>query len=277
MPLVNATASLTNVLYLSAEDDLEDTLVPRLQVAGADLDRVHFGPDGWIPALPHDAPVLGELIGDYRIGLLVLDPGVAFLASDHNSFRDQDVRNAFAALRSELTAHGCAALVIRHLNKQVHQGNPLYRGGGSIGWIGAMRLGFLVAEDREDPEVRVFACTKSNLGPKPPSLRFRLVTDRGWGVEAPRIEWVGESEMSASDLIAMTPGSNRRGPERVACAEWLRKRLRGGTAVAREALVSEAAELGWSESVLKRAADDVGIEIEAIPGAMPRRTLWSLR
>jgi hypothetical protein len=48
------------------------------------------------------------------------------------------------------------------------------RGNSSIGVIGHSRTGLLVAEDSNDDSYRVLACSKSNLGPKPKSLRFIL-------------------------------------------------------------------------------------------------------
>lgn len=46
-------------------------------------------------------------------------------------------------------------------------GDPMYRGGGSIGIVGAARAGMLVARDPDDDDLRVLASTKSNLGRRP--------------------------------------------------------------------------------------------------------------
>ena len=46
---------------------------------------------------------------------------------------------------------GACVVVIRHLNK-TGGANPLYRGGGSIGIIGAARAAMIVAPDPEDAE-----------------------------------------------------------------------------------------------------------------------------
>jgi hypothetical protein len=63
--------------------------------------------------------------------------------------------------------------VIRHLNKAAG-GNALYRGGGSIGIVGAARSGLLIAKHPEDDGRRVLASIKSNLAAPAPSLVFSL-------------------------------------------------------------------------------------------------------
>ena len=41
-PLAEGKAPLGNVIWFTAEDDIEDTVVPRLIASGADMDRVHI-------------------------------------------------------------------------------------------------------------------------------------------------------------------------------------------------------------------------------------------
>jgi hypothetical protein len=66
-------------------------------------------------------------------------------------------------------------MVIRHLNKGGAT-NALYRGGGSIGIIGAARMGLIVAPDPDDDQRRVLAVLKTNLAEFAPSLAYRVVT-----------------------------------------------------------------------------------------------------
>ena len=65
---------------------------------------------------------------------------MAFLSGNNNSYRDQDVRRPGAACGTG-RGTGAGVLVMRHLNKAAAN-NPLYRGGGSIGIIGAARMAF---------------------------------------------------------------------------------------------------------------------------------------
>ncbi len=77
----------------------------------------------------------------------VVDPLTAYLGAEVNAHRDTDIRRALFPLGRLAEETGAAVLVVRHLNKG-GSSNPLYRGGGSIGIIGAARSGLLVAKDR---------------------------------------------------------------------------------------------------------------------------------
>ena len=94
---------------------------------------------------------------------------------------------------------GCTVLLLRHLNKASGR-DPLYRGGGSIGIVGAARAGLLVASDPDDPERRVLASVKSNLCPAPDSLAYRLVDAGDHGVA--RVQWEGHTDHTAHSLLA---------------------------------------------------------------------------
>ena len=90
------------VIYLTAEDVLEYTIRPRLDEAGADLSKVFsFDPDAKIAPLtfPHDIARLEAMIVARGVKLVVIDPLVAYLGSDINSHRDQDVRRAIAPVQ----------------------------------------------------------------------------------------------------------------------------------------------------------------------------------
>ena len=87
---------------------------------------------------------------------------MAFLGENINSNSDKDVRSALKPLKQLAERTGAAILIIRHLNKTPGS-NVLYRGGGSIGIIGAARSGLIVGPHPEDEEQRVLASQKHNL------------------------------------------------------------------------------------------------------------------
>jgi hypothetical protein len=119
---------------------------------------------------------------------------------------------------------GAAVLIVRHLNKGA-EGNPLYRGGGSIGIIGAARCGLLVATDPDDNTMasRILAVTKSNLGPQPVSLRYAIEQH----ADSVRVKWCGESTHRASTLLAMPTDNDGRSAVEEA-GEFLRSLLEDG-------------------------------------------------
>lgn len=194
------------VVLLSAEDGLDDTIRPRLDAAGADVSlvfaRTAVGSliEGHLPALPDDIATVEADAVETGAALIVVDPLMAFLAPGVNAHRDQDVRRALAPLAAMAERTGAAVLVVRHLNKS-GKSDALYRGGGSIGIIGAARCGLMVAVDPDDESQCVLAVTKSNLGAMPAALSYRLVADPG--TQVARIDWGRETTHTARALLAI--------------------------------------------------------------------------
>ena len=253
-----ATVPPMAVLVLSAEDGVGDTIRPRLEAAGADLERVHVleRVDDRLPTLPDDVAVIREQVKHLDVGLVVLDPLMAFLAGRVDSHRDQDVRGALAQVADLAAGTGAAVLAIRHLNKGA-SGNALYRGGGSIAIIGAARSGLAVAKDPEDPERRILASTKSNLGPPPASLVYELVADDALGVA--RVEWLGASLLSAADLLGVAAQDSKSG----AAEDFLRALLASGPVSSSE-VEKQAKAAGISPRTVWRAKQRLGVRAHRI-------------
>ncbi len=262
------------VVVVSAEDGLADTIVPRLVAAGADLSRIvaiDKAPDeeGGHPfVIPDDMPFLERAIADADARLVVIDPLMAFLSGSTNSHRDQDVRRALARVHDLAERAGAVLWVVRHLNKTTG-GPAVYRGGGSIGIIGAARSGLLVARDPDNDEARVLASTKSNLCAPPPSLSWHLKNTES-GVA--RVVWDGPSEHGADALLSLPTSGDER-TSREEAKDFLRDFLAAGPVGAKEAQ-SAARESGISDATLRRARLDLGVVLER--AGFQGRSMWSL-
>jgi hypothetical protein len=179
------------VVILSSEDAVEDTIKPRLEAAGAELTKIEFldeviDQDGARPpVLPLDIPLIEAVILRLKAKLLIIDPLMAYLGAV-DAIKDQDIRRALHRLKKLAEKQQCTIVYLRHLNKGTGT-KAIYRGGGSIGIIGAARAGMLVAQDPDSSFHRILACTKSNLAAKPPSLRYVLDPTDSSGVC--RIGW----------------------------------------------------------------------------------------
>jgi hypothetical protein len=166
------------------------------------------------------------------------------------------VRRALAPLARLAERTGAAIVVIRHLNKATG-GNALYRGGRSIGIVGAARSGLLIAKHPEDDGRRVLASIKSNLAAPAPSLVFALESTESGAV---RVEWKGETGLDASALLSAPTDHEERSALSEA-QEFLREILAAGGVLAREAQ-DEARNAGISERTLKRARSSLGVVAE---------------
>lgn len=269
------------VVLLSAEDGLADTIRPRLDAAGADTSKIlalatvpdEDGHDRLL-SIPEDLPLIEKGIRRVGARLLLVDPLMAFLSGDTNSHRDQDVRRALAPLAGLAEKTGAAVLVVRHLNKGA-AANPLYRGGGSIGIIGAARMAFVVGKDPQDEDRRVLASTKNNLAPPPQSLMFGLTEAESGSV---RVNWLGASEVSAKDILG-TPQDQEHSDARSEAVEFLNDILYEGPIPAKQ-VVEEAGNAGIAEKTLRRAKKilDVMVYRENVTGEKrgSGRWMWKL-
>ena len=263
-----------DVVLLSAEDGLADTIRPRCDAAGANPDRIHavqgvpIDEDGTLrPPTLADITHLRELVDRTGARLVIIDVLMAYLPVSTDSHRDQDVRVILARLAGLADATGATVLLLRHLNKGKGV-DPLYRGGGSIGIVGAARAGLLVAADPGDEDVRVLAWLKNNLAPIPESLTYRLAPDELRDVA--RVEWLGASDRRPRDLLGDSDDGVGAEAER-----WLADYLeQEGTAPSKDIKAQARKNAGITERSLQRAANTLRVVIES--KGFPRSTWWTL-
>lgn len=260
------------VVLLSAEDGLSDTIRPRLDAAGADPARVAALLSVRDPGYPDrpptiaDVETIGDAIDHVSARLVVIDPLMAYLPSAINGNNDQDVRSVLMALAALAEDRDVAIVLVRHLNKR-EGGNHVYRGGGSIGIIGAARAGLLVAPDPATPDRRILAVGKGNLAARPPALAYTL-EEAGPSV---RIRWEGDSPLTAEELL--DDGGRQGGSQTDGAFVWLLKRLGDGERPARD-VEDEARAQGFTAKALRRARERLGVV--ARKDGVAKRWLWSL-
>jgi archaellum biogenesis ATPase FlaH len=249
----------TGVVYLAMEDDPEDTIRPRFDVAGADPERVVL-----LEAITDEKNERGVTIADIwaieeairRVDarLVVIDPLMGYLPSDTKSFIDQEIRAALSPLVRMAARLKVAVVGVRHLNKSGGK-NPLYRGGGSIGLIGAARAALMVLADPDDVNGhrRFLAPTKSNLGPTVVGLAYHIEAFYHDGVSEmmPRIQWEGFSTQTAERLLEDEDDIERRS-ELQEATDFLELELAKGP-VASKDLQRSAKDIGISIATLRRA------------------------
>jgi hypothetical protein len=268
------------VVLLSAEDGLDDTIRPRLDAAGADASLVValVGVSDGDPENPERLPTLDDIVAietavrDNRAVLVIIDPLMAYMPGRADSSRDQDVRSVLARLARLAEDTDAAIVVVRHLNKS-QQANALYRGGGSIGIIGAARSGLLVARDPDDEtgSLRIVAMTKSNLAELAPALAYRLMQHHNGSI---RVEWEGKTDHTADGLLAQ-PVSAEEKTATDEAVDWLRVVLTYKKQPAKE--VQQAArDDGISDKCLRSARARLGVKIEREGFGEGSRSMWSL-
>jgi hypothetical protein len=248
-----------SVIVLNGEDGEEDTIRPRLEALGADLERVFVLPReinamGELLHFPAHTGVLDDAVAQTGAQFVVIDPIMAFLDRSVQSGNDPSVRRALLPLAQLAERHRCAVQLVRHLNKR--GGNrSIYRGGGSIGIVAACRSGWLVARDPREPERRVLAQVKNNLAPPQPSLAFTMLTQPSG---PPALSWLGPSPWSADQLVAggapMLPPISALDRAR----DFLESVLEKGALTSRE-IWTLAQEQGLADRTIQRAKQELDI------------------
>jgi len=274
--------SPADVFFVTYEDGVRDTIVPRLRAAGAGLSRTHViqgvtADDGSedLFTFPDDVPKLQLAAQARRPLLVVVDPLSAALSSRIDSHKDQDIRRALAPIARFAEATGAAVLVVRHLTKGYGR-SAILTGGGSIGIAGAARSVLVVGPHEGDPTQCVLAVVKCNLASRAPSLLY-TIEQRTSG--QPIVAWHGVTSVSADDLSvaradgAFEPEAATECDMATACLrEWL-----SGGAVPKYEIVKLARAQGVAERTLQRAAKTLGVQYERQGKGRDHKVLWLLR
>jgi hypothetical protein len=266
-----------HVLLLNAEDDLRRTVQPRLTALGADLTRCHALTEvddgfGTRPlSLPEDLWVIETHIRRRQAVLVVIDPLMAFLTGKVDSYRDNHVRRVLYKLKQLAEETQATILLVRHLTKNNRTADPLYRGGGSIGIIGAARIAWLVGRHPHNESLRVLCRLKGNLGTTPSALAYGLESV-GAGVT---LRWHGPVSFGPKELLALENTPMGRPPEPLDDAlALLRAMLHKGPALLRD-IEAMALEQKITLNALRRAREQLGVEAIA-PETLGGPWLWHL-
>lgn len=199
------TFPASSVLYLSGEDDLNDTTIWRLKAAGANLNRIYhiqaaITEDGPEPVvIPRDVGLIEDAVLKTRSAIVVIDVLNEYLDGNVDNYRDTQIRRALARLRDMAQRTNATVVMLRHLRKE--GGKAIYRGSGSIGIVGAARAAWTVGRHPEDASLRALAVTKMNLAIEPIPLAFKLMPVEDMDVA--RVDWRGPVEgLNADQLLA---------------------------------------------------------------------------
>lgn len=277
------------IVLLSAEDDPSDTIRPRFEAAKGDssklliLNEVPMRDEegnplflangqpkmGWF-GFPNDCDLLRNAIVDMDAGLLIVDPLMAYFSGDVKSNSDQDIRRALSPLALVAQETGVSVIIVRHLNKSGGV-NALYRGGGSIGIIGLSRIGLLLGRSKKEPDVRVLASVKNNIGPPAASLGFRLQSIPG--LDVARMEYIGEVAETANDLLLGDVTSDADADAQDEAGDWLTEYLKAGPRESTQ-ILRDAATRGFGEKTIRAAKQR--LKLKSRPGSYQGAWTWEL-
>jgi hypothetical protein len=209
------------VLFISGEDDPEDTLVPRMIAMGADLEKVVFlKSDVQDRFTLADLPTLNKALEQAGPGVrfVAIDPPTAYLG-DVDDHKNAELRALLTPLKNWTAKHQLSCVFNTHVNKQTSKVDALARVLGSVAWVNAVRAAHLFAKDPDEPLRRLFVPMKNNLGKEIQGLAYRI-EEQG---ELAVVKWLGEVTTTADEAVNKL--SAREGRE-VTASKWLIDRFK---------------------------------------------------
>jgi DNA polymerase I-like protein with 3'-5' exonuclease and polymerase domains len=285
------------VILLTAEDTIEDTLVPRLKAAEAnlklieELKAIRRNNRDEMFLLGEDLDTLEQMIRDFGdVGLVTIDPITAYMghAKHFDSHRATDVRSQLSPLKKLAEQTGVAFSAITHPPKNA-SARALDHFIGSQAFIAAARIGHLCVAEMEEGENgakretgrRFFTNPKINIEARQPTLIYQIDVvsigfdeDSGMPIKAPVVRWEGESELTAEEALAASrPTKGKKG---AGAKEFLADILINGP-VLQKVIIERGAERGFSYKQLWRAKDALGAEDFRESGVQQGPSYWVLK
>lgn len=241
----------------TAEDGLGDTIRPRMDAHGADntkwhsIDLVRIGQRTAALSFDQHLPILTAWL-DARpeVKLLVVDPLPAYLGKV-NSHVDAEVRQVLTPLKQMAEERGVAVVGIMHLSKS-NERSVAQRVSGSIAFLNAARVAWLVSKDPDDPTERrrLMTRVKGNIqGVAQTGLAF-VLNNEG------KVEWDSEPVyVSANEIEGDLKLDNSKIDKAI---ELLEQELQRGPRLAAELQVA-ANRNNVGKRTLYRAKDELGL------------------
>jgi len=263
-----------NVIMLTAEDCLDQTIIPRLIAAGANRERVFIlrkirkDNKERMFLLNEDLEELERSIkdsGDVR--LITLDPITAYMGGGKNfdSHRATDVRGQLGPLADLAERLDVALSAITHPPKHSTQ-RAIDHFIGSQAYIAAARIGHMAVEEFEEdangqkaPTGRsLFTNPKNNMTRKMPTLAYRIVEKQLDGdVKAAGVVWEEIVDITADQAVAAATPSKRK--DQSGPVTFLQTILTNGP-TPKKVVEQRGAECGLSTDQLDRAKKKLGVK-----------------
>ena len=270
-PMSDETAPIGRCVILSAEDTLEDVLVPRLAAAGADLSKViiikavrdQSGKSKHKFNLQADIGKLKTLVkslGDVK--LIMLDPISSYLGGDIDSHSNTELRDALDPITDMAHATGAAVVSITHFKKDTKNISALAAVMGGAGFTAAPRAAFAVIRDAKDKNNRMFLSLKCNLMAegtaygiiyKIEEVDTGLVDERDKKpILAPHVVFIDKTDMTADEALAAVQAGGKPESLLKSTMKWLRELLNDGPML-RSEIEDKADGEDISPATLRRA------------------------
>lgn len=196
--------STGNVVIFSAEDQLDSVLKPRLEAAGADLNKVwavepgsYFEDTGEMPYLD-DPKTINQIVAT-RPSLVVFDPIQQFLSPKAGLNSRMKMREATTLLRATGREHGFAVLMVVHTNKSTNTSGRKRLSGSADLWDVARSVMIMGA-----PRTRVRSTFPMRKSAMPPRRRLFCLQSRNQKCRAFRRQAQYLTQLQSGKMLTLS-------------------------------------------------------------------------
>ena len=257
-----------SVIILAAEDDVEDTLAPRLMAAGADLARVFVIRSVFDENrrrgfnLQADLERLeAEILRRDNVKLVIIDPISSYLGKV-DSHKNADVRSVLEPLGEMAARLRVAVICNNHFSKGGGSANS--RVIGSVAFVNQARAAFIVTPDEDDDTRMLLIPSKMNIAPIRHGLAYRIegcmVEFEGTEILTSRVMYESTPiTVTADQALAALDGNGEAKSAKAEASEFLQDVLANGPMSAKD-VKREAVEAGISAKSLRTAREALGIK-----------------
>lgn len=276
-----------HVFIVATEDDWATSVLPRLEVAGADLDYVHVictEDDGsGAPVFPRDIDVLAA--SEVTPALVVVDAWLDTVPSGLQVRDPQQARQALHPWREYAASTRASVLLLTHTNR-VATDNARDMYGITSELRKKARSTLFAQADPQNADCVLIGPEKSNIAGQSSADRFRIspvqhfaATDSSDG-KVPQLAYVGPVGKSARELITAAhhgPEDDADKSDLIEAERWLEDYLRSSGRTPSKAVKDAArANTSITERTLKRAASkfEADGQLEYRSEGFPRTTSW---
>ena len=243
-----------NILLLSAEDNISNTIRPRLDWLDADVNRV-FAMKALLTFDEKGFKKLEERIAARQPKMVLFDPLFAYVGGRMNINSDNKVREITNRLSEIAAKHRCAIVALRHLSK-AEQRSAKLAGASSTAWTAAARSVLLFGHQSSDEQARGFVHTKHNLSAKGVSQGYRI--ERAEDGNA-HFYWTGDCELTSDMILSSQRRNGSTISELERAEDFLFDVLQGGPVLQKEVERRALRErLKWI--TVRRAKEQVGVD-----------------
>ena len=260
-----------SVLIYNAEDDIADTIKPRLMAAGADCENIHafdmLGTSKGIFYLDKQLYKMARAIDSVdNCKLVIIDPISSFVSSDIDSHKSTEVRIVLSELSALAHDKNVAILVVAHLNKNT-QGSAVHRTAGSMAYVAAARSVWGITKDPEDRTRRLFLPIKCNLAADTHGIAYCLRSSSSVAV----VSWEAEPVDGSIDDF-MKGRSSAEDDSALESAKAFLEIVLGSGPMLADDVLSQSRKEGHSEKTIRRAKE----ALEVVSDRLGNRWTWQL-